>query len=56
MSEEQDQQRRDQVARARERFGRPFAYEPGTDWRPHTERVLSQWLAQRLSEKQGKTA
>ena len=31
------------MAKARERFGRKFAHEPGSDWQEHPERVLTRW-------------
>ena len=32
------------VLKARERHGKPFSYEPGSTWKPHATRVLTQWL------------
>jgi hypothetical protein len=41
----------DKLARARERFGRPFAIERGSDWKPRTQRYLTEWLAGRATER-----
>lgn len=38
---------RQKLAEARERFGRPFSHEPGTDWKPRTTPVLIEWLTHR---------
>ena len=35
------------VIKARERHGKPFSYEPGSTWKPHATRVLTQWLQSR---------
>lgn len=32
---------------ARQRFGRPFAHEPGTRWKPRATPVLTEWMQQR---------
>jgi hypothetical protein len=49
---EWEARQRERVARARERFGQPFAYEPGATWRQRPERLLTEWLARRVEEKQ----
>lgn len=36
---------RQKLEAARKRFGRPFAHQPGTDWKPRTTPVLLDWLA-----------
>lgn len=33
----------DKIATARQRFGRKFCHEPGGNWMPHPESVLSRW-------------
>lgn len=35
------------INRARQRHGKPFAHEPGSDWEPHETPVLTQWMANR---------
>lgn len=43
-----DGERDDPVARARARFGRPFAHEPGSDFAYQTgPTVLPRWAAER---------
>lgn len=32
------------MAKARERFGRKFAHEPGSDWQEHSDRVLTRYM------------
>jgi hypothetical protein len=36
---------------ARERFGKPFAHEYGSTWKPRATRLLTEWLARRTNEK-----
>lgn len=35
----------DKVAEARKRYGKPFAHEPGSSYKPNQTPVLLQWLA-----------
>lgn len=35
------------IEAARRRFGRPFAHEPGSDWKPRQQPLLIEWLASR---------
>lgn len=35
------------VLKARERHGKPFSFEMGSDWRPHDTPVLTAWLQSR---------
>lgn len=35
----------DKVAEARKRYGKPFAHEPGSTYKPNQTPVLLQWLA-----------
>ena len=37
----------DPVARARERFGAPFAHEPGATWKPRSTPFLTEWMQSR---------
>lgn len=37
----------DAVLKARERHGKPFSFERGSDWRPHDTPVLTAWLQSR---------
>jgi hypothetical protein len=39
--------RDDRIAKARQRFGKPFAYEKGSDWQPKAVPVLTAWLQSR---------
>ena len=39
------------VLKARERHGKPFSYEPGSTWKPHATRVLTQWLQSKGEKK-----
>ena len=32
------------LIQAREKFGRPFAHEPGSDWVPRKVPVLTEWM------------
>lgn len=32
------------LVQAREKFGRPFAHEPGSDWKPRATPVLTEWM------------
>lgn len=43
------------VLKARERHGKPFSYEPGSTWKPHATRVLTQWLQSKAKEKRNET-
>ena len=38
------------VEAARRRFGRRFAHEPGSDWKPQPELYLTRWLALRSKD------
>ena len=40
------------VEAARRRFGRLFAHEPGSTWRPQPELFLTKWLASRPKKDQ----
>lgn len=35
------------IDRARQRHGKPFAHEPGSDWKPKETPVLTQWMQSR---------
>lgn len=35
------------VDRARQRHGKPFAHEPGSDFKPHEVPVLTRWMQSR---------
>ena len=35
------------ITAARKKFGRPFAHEEGTDWKPSTELFLTRWMRER---------
>ena len=37
-------QQHERVKAARERFGKPFSWEPGSDWKPNAEPYLTRWL------------
>lgn len=37
----------DKVAEARKKFGRPFAHEEGSTWRPQKELFLTRWMRER---------
>lgn len=39
--------RADLIAKARERHGKPFAFEAGSDWQPKAVPVLTAWLQSR---------
>ena len=43
--------RSDLIAKARERHGKPFAFEPGSDWQPKAVPVLTEWLQHQTREK-----
>ena len=32
------------LVKARQRHGKPFAHEPGSDWKQHETPILTQWL------------
>lgn len=32
------------IDRARQRHGKPFAHEPGSDFKPHEIPILTQWM------------
>lgn len=34
------------IERARQRHGKPFAHEPGSDFKPHEIPVLTRWMQQ----------
>lgn len=34
---------------ARRRFGTKFAHEPGSTWKPRSTRLLTEWLAKRVT-------
>ena len=38
------------IERARERFGQPFAHEPGATWQPRKVPVLTEWMQKRGKE------
>ena len=40
----------DAVLKAKERHGKLFSFERGSDWRPHDVPVLTQWLQSRGRE------
>lgn len=40
----------DAVLKAKERHGKPFSYEKGSDWKPHDTPVLTQWIQSRGRE------
>lgn len=42
---------RKRIDEARRRFGRPFAHEAGTNWRPRDTLYLTVWLAERMRAK-----
>lgn len=37
----------ERVQQARERFGQPFAHEPGATWTPRKVPVLTEWMQRR---------
>lgn len=37
----------DAVIKARQRHGKPFSFEHGSDWKPHDTPVLTEWLQSR---------
>lgn len=37
----------ERVQQARERFGQPFAHEPGSVWQPRRVPVLTEWMQKR---------
>lgn len=37
----------DKVARARQRHGKPFAHEPGSNYKPNEVPVLTRWMQSR---------
>lgn len=39
------------LAQAREKFGRLFAHEPGTNWKPEPRPLLTRWKEQLRKEK-----
>ena len=39
--------RRRAVDEARRRFGQPFAFEPGSRWKPRETPLLTEWMATR---------
>lgn len=39
------------IDNARRRFGRPFAHESGTDWKPRETPLLAEWMASRIKER-----
>lgn len=41
----------ERIAKARERFGRPFAHEHGATWRPRETPLLAEWMAGRIKER-----
>lgn len=41
---------RERVQQARERFGQPFAHEPGATWQPRKVPVLTEWMQKRPQE------
>lgn len=36
---------------ARRRFGKKFAHEPGSTWRPRETPLLAEWMAGRIKER-----
>jgi len=40
------------VDQAREIFGRPFAFEQGTTWKPRSVPLLTEWMQTRHKENQ----
>jgi len=40
-----------QVLQARQRHGKPFSFEPGSQWKPHDTPVLTAWLQSRGEKK-----
>ena len=36
------------VKKAKERHGRKFSWEEGSDWKPHPVHLLTQWLQTRV--------
>lgn len=44
--------RAEKVLQARQRHGKPFAFEPGSNWTPRAVPVLTEWLqSQKREEK-----
>lgn len=43
-------QQQEKVDQARERFGKKFAYEPGSEWKPQSEFFLTRWMRTRHKE------
>jgi len=39
------------ILKARERHGKPFSFEPGSQWKPHDTPVLTEWLQSRGEKK-----
>lgn len=39
------------VEQARKRFGKPFAFESGSPWKPRETPYLTEWMATRTREK-----
>lgn len=44
----------DRVSEARCRFGGPFAHESGSKWKPRATPVLTEWLANRKGNGNGR--
>lgn len=42
-----DQHMSDAVLKAKQRHGKAFSFEKGSDWRPHDVPVLTAWLQSR---------
>ena len=40
------------LQRARRRFGRPFAHQRGTDWKPRETPLLTEWMQRGGSKQQ----
>jgi hypothetical protein len=38
------QKLKDQLAIARKRHGKPFAYEPNSEWKPRQVPLLTEWM------------
>ena len=43
------------LQQARERFGQPFAHEPGATWQPRKVPVLTEWMQKRGKEQKDET-
>ena len=39
--------RQEKLCQARERHGKPFAYEAGSNWKPRSVPLLTEWLQSR---------